>query len=209
MSSFGEILSAALRDLGWPGLLVAIFFIFMLDAMVIPTLPELFTIAFYVQYSLLGVEPLPWAVALLIVAVLGEISGNGMIYLVFSRLLVRKRRLPKVIEKAVKTWADFLVVKGEKVILVNRFAPAVPFMGVFIAVCGWNVRTSFIYIVAGSLAKYSLLLALVGYLNVAYDPGLAQWLTVAAVVVIVALSVMASVVRKKRVKSQAAAAKRN
>jgi membrane protein DedA with SNARE-associated domain len=209
MPSLGDILSAALAQLGWPGLLVAIFLIFMVDSMVIPTLPELFTIAFYLQYGSLGLEPVTWAVAILAMAVLGEIAGNGSIYLIVSRLLVQKKRMPKLIDKAVKAWSQFLIVRGERVILVNRFAPAVPFLGVFIAVCNWRVRRSFLYIVLGSLVKYSLLLALVGWLSVEYDPQLAQWLTLAAVVVIVALSVAAAIIRRKRILGKAPPAQKN
>ncbi len=204
MSSIGDLLSAALIGLGWPGLAIAVFLIFMVDAAVFPTIPELFAIAFYVQYSALGLSPLSWAVALLLFALLGELSGNGLIYVAVSRLLVRKKRMPRIIDKAIKGWADFLVVKGEKVILMNRLAPAVPLMGVFIAVCGWNVKRSFAYIAIGSLVKYSFILALVGYLNVAYDPQLAQWLTLGAVIIIVAISVIAAFFRKRRLKASRA-----
>ena len=201
MASIGDILSAALTGLGWPGLLVAIFLIFMVDAAILPALPEVFTVAFYVQYPALGVDPLIWAIALLLTALMGEIAGNGIIYLAVSRMLVRKKRMPRIIDKAVKGWADFLVVKGEKVVLVNRFAPAVPLMGVFIAVCGWNVRKSFLYIAVGSLVKYSALLAIVGFLNVTYDPQLAQWLTLVLVVIMVAISIIAAIIRKKKLRS--------
>jgi len=209
MPSLGDILSAALAQLGWPGLLVAIFLIFTVDSMVIPTLPEIFTIAFYLQYGSLGLEPVTWAVAILMMAVLGEIAGNGSIYLIVSRLLVQKKRMPKLIDRAVKAWSQLLIVRGERVILVNRFAPAVPFLGVFIAVCNWRVKRSFLYIVVGSLVKYSLLLALVGWLSVEYDPQLAQWLTLAAVIVIVALSVAAAIIRRKRILGEAPPAQKN
>jgi membrane protein DedA with SNARE-associated domain len=202
MPSIGDVLSAALTGLGWPGLLLAIFLVFMVDAAILPALPEVFTVAFYIQYSVLGVDPFGWAVALLVTALAGELAGNGIIYFLVSRLLVQKKRMPRIIDRAVKGWADFLVVRGEKVVLVNRFAPAVPLMGVFIAVCGWNVKKSFAYIVLGSLVKYSALLALVGYLNVAYDPGLAQWLTLAAVLIIVTISLVAAVIRRRRLKSE-------
>ncbi len=144
-----------------------------------------------------------WAVAILVMAVLGEIAGNGSIYLIVSRLLVQKKRMPRLIDRAVKAWSQFLFVRGERVILVNRFAPAVPFLGVFIAVCNWRVKRSFLYIVVGSLVKYSLLLALVAWLSVEYDPQLAQWLTLAAVIVIVALSVGAAIIRRKRILGKA------
>ncbi len=182
-------------------MLATIFLIFMVDAAIFPTVPELFAIAFYVQYGALGLQPFSWAIALLLTALAGEVSGNGIVYLAVSRLLVQKKKMPKIIDKAVKGWADFLVVRGEKVVLVNRFAPAVPLIGVFIAVCGWNVRKSFAYIVVGSLVKYSILLALVGWLNVAYDPSVAQWLTLGAVVVIVAISIVAAVIRKRRLRT--------
>jgi len=201
MSSIGDLLSAALIGLGWPGLILAVFLIFMVDAAIFPTIPELFAITFYVQYSALGIAPLTWAMTLLLFALLGELCGNGLIYVIVSRLIVRKKRMPRIIDKAIKGWAEFLVVRGEKTILMNRVAPAVPLIGVFIAVCGWNVRKSFLYIVIGSLAKYSFILALVGYLNVAYDPQLAQWLTLSAVVIIVVVSIVAALIRKRRLRS--------
>ena len=201
MSSIGDILSAALVGLGWPGLSIAVFLIFMVDAAIFPTIPELFTIAFYIQYDALGIAPLTWALSLLFFALMGELCGNGLIYSIVNRLLVRKKRMPRIVDKAIKGWANFLIVKGEKVILVNRFAPAIPLMGVFIAVCGWNVRKSFTYIAIGSLVKYSLILALVGCLNVAYDPQLAQWLTLGAVAVIVVLSVIAALIRRRNLEA--------
>jgi len=203
MTSLGEVLSNLMKDLGWPGLLIAMFLIFLVDAAILPALPEVFIIAFYVQYGILGVEPLPWAIALLMLAVAGEISGNGIIYTVSNKFLVERKRMPKLIDKAIRGWANFLVVRGERVILVNRFAPAIPLIGIFIAVCKWNVRKSFTYIILGSLVKYSLLLALVGYLNVVYDPQVAQWLTLGAVVVIVVLSVIAAVIRRRRLRKSA------
>ncbi len=208
MTSLGEVLDTLLRGLGLPGLLIAIFLIFMVDAAVIPALPEVFIIAFYVQYGTLGVEPFPWAVALLITAVAGEICGNGIIYTIVSRLLVKKQRMPRIIDRAVKGWANFLIVKQEKVILANRVAPAVPLIGIFIAVCGWNVKKSFSYIIIGSLVKYSFLLALVGYLNIVYDPHIAQWLTIVAVLIVVALSVIAALVRRKQLRKAQAIGKK-
>jgi len=202
MASIGDILTGALTGLGWPGLLAAIFIIFMVDAAILPTLPELFTIAFYVQYAALGVHPTTWAVALLVSAVVGELCGNGLIYLLFSRVFIKRKKMPRFLEKAINAWADFLIVKNEKAVLVNRFAPAIPFIGAFIAVCKWNVGKSFAYIALGSLVKYSLVLALVGYLNVAYDPAIAQWLTIGAVVVILALSLAARYVQKRRLRKK-------
>lgn len=201
MASIGDILTGALKDLGWPGLVVGIFLVFMVDAAIFPTLPELFTIAFYVQFAALGVHPTTWAVALLIVALAGELCGNGLIYLFTSRVLIKRKKMPKFIEKMINKWANFLIVKNENAVLVNRFAPAIPLIGAFIAVCKWNVRKSFTYIAVGSVVKYSLVLALVGYLNVAYDPAVAQWLTIGAVIVILALSVVARVLHKRRLQS--------
>ncbi len=200
MSSLGEILSSALQSLGWPGLILAIFLIFMVDAAIFPALPEIFIVAFYVQYGALGLEPFTWGVALLLTAMAGELCGNGIIYTVFSRFLVKKKRMPRLLDKAIKGWANFLIVKNENVVLMNRFAPAVPFIGAFIAVCNWNVRKSFAYILLGSIIKYSILLAIVGYLNIAYDPQIAQWLTLAAVVIIIVLSIAASFVRRRRLR---------
>ena len=82
--------------------------------------------------------------------------------------------------------------------MVNRFSPVVPFVGAFIAVVGWSYPRSILYIVLGAAAKYGLLLVLVGYLGIVYDPGTATLVTVVAVLVLVGLSVSAAILLRRR-----------
>ena len=77
-------------------------------------------------------------------------------------------------------------------------APVVPFVGAFIAVVGWSYRKSLAYIVLGGAAKYTFLLVLVGYLGIVYDPGTATWITVAAVLILVGVSVGAATLYRRR-----------
>ena len=91
----------------------------------------------------------------------------------------------------------FLAVRDERVILVNRIAPAVPFTGAFIAVCGWNLRRSLAYVLIGGVAKYVLLLLLVIGLGWAFEPSLARLVTIVAVIVLVVASLLAGWYRGK------------
>lgn len=175
----GEWLGGALAFLGPAGLVAAMFLIFYLDSMVIPLLPELFAVLIF---QALG-PSLGWAAVILVVAEAAEVLGNTTTY-----VIARKVPLPRRVQAAMRRWADVLLAKREQLILTNRIAPAVPFVGFFIAVCGWSYRRSMAYVVLGGLVKYSFLLGIVAGFNFAYDPGLASNLTVALVIVFVVAS---------------------
>jgi membrane protein DedA with SNARE-associated domain len=97
-----------------------------------------------------------------------------------------------------KKWTSFLAVRDERIILVNRIAPAVPFTGAFIAVCGWNLRRSLAYVLLGGVVKYMLLLVLVIGLGLAFDPEAARLVTLVAVVVLVVASLAAGWYRGRK-----------
>jgi membrane protein DedA with SNARE-associated domain len=65
-------------------------------------------------------------------------------------------------------------------------------------VVGWSYPKSMLYIVLGSAAKYSVLLLLVGYLGLIYDPDTATLVTVAAILILIVLSVAASYLLRRR-----------
>src|SRR6266545_623968 len=140
--ALGDWLEAALAFLGPAGLLAAIYLIFLVDAAIFPALPEVFIVAFYFELTGRWV----WGTAataglLLLLAVAGDLSGNALLYAIVRRLKAADR-MPKFIEKAMRKWTGFLAVSDERLILMNRIAPALPLTGAFIAVCGWNVRRS-------------------------------------------------------------------
>ncbi len=198
MASVADWLAGLFAFLGPVGTLVALFLVFVIDAAVIPALPELAVVLSYL-YRNAGEDPLGWALLLLLMAVAGEVVGNTLMFLWVRRLVVDRGHLPRIIDRAMRGWTNLMIVPDERIILVNRVAPVVPFVGAFIAVVGWSYRKSLGYIVVGSVAKYGLLLVLVGYLGVVYDPGTATLITVIAVLVLVGASVAASMLyRRKR-----------
>lgn len=194
----GEWIEAVMSTLGPAGLLAAMFLIFLADAAIFPALPELFIVAFHFELTLRWAwEPLPAALTLLVLGVLGDLSGNAALY-GLVRALQDRGRVPRYIQRAMRRWTSFLVVRDERILLVNRIAPAVPLTGAFIAVCGWNLRRSLVYVVVGGAAKYALLLALAVLLGITFAPDTARLVTITAVLVLIAASLAAGQVRKRR-----------
>lgn len=198
MASVADWLSGLFAFLGPSGTLVALFLVFVIDAAIIPTLPELAVVLSYL-YRGAGVDPLAWALLLLVMAIAGEVVGNTLMFLWVRKLVVDRGHLPKIVERGMRFWTDLMIVPDERIILVNRIAPVVPFVGAFIAVVRWSYRKSIFYIVIGAAAKYSLLLLLVGYLGLVYDPNTATLTTVVAVILLVAISVAAALFYRRRI----------
>lgn len=192
--ALGDEIIGLFQGLGPAGLLLALFLIFYVDSMIIPLLPELFAVVIFQA----GGATLEWAVVVLALAAVAEVLGNSTTYLVAKTV-----GMPGRVRAAMQRWTDVLFAKREQLILTNRIAPAVPFVGFFIAVCGWSYRRSMAYIVLGGLAKYTFLLAVVAVFNVAYDPSLASNLTLAFVAAFIAISLVVAWWRKRRVAAQA------
>ncbi|HYS72010.1 MAG TPA: hypothetical protein VEM95_06270 [Thermoplasmata archaeon] len=184
----GDAIIQTFQGFGALGLLLALFCIFYLDSMVVPLLPELFAVLIFQA----GGATFPWGAAILALAVTAELLGNTTTY-----LAARTFGLPRRAKAWMQEWTDLLLAKREALILTNRIAPAVPFVGFFIAACGWSYRRSMAYILLGGLAKYSFLLAVVGGLNVAYDPSLASNLTLAFVGAFIVVSLALAAVRRR------------
>ncbi len=197
MASLDEFLASLFASLGPVGSLVALVLIFAVDAAVFPALPEAWIVVTY-TYRPEVLDPIAWAALLLGMAVLGDILGTTALYALVRRVLVQGRRMPRWLERAMRTWTRFLVVQDERVILLNRIAPVVPFVGAFIATLGWGYRRSIAYVGVGGLAKYAILLYIVFSIGVAYDVGTARWITLGLVVAVVALSFLASALYRRR-----------
>ena len=175
----------------WYALLALLAFV-LVDACVFPTLPDLFAVLVFLA------EPEPWwGLAILGTVCAGEITGNTILY-----SLVKRNRLPGFIERAMKKWVGFLFLKDERALLLNRFAPMIPGTGAFIATCGWNFRRSLMFIIAGGLAKYSILLGIAFALNSTLDSEMAALATVTAVIIILVASLASAHVLKRRMNAQ-------
>ncbi len=199
----GEWIAGALAFLGPVGVLVAMYLIFLLDAAIFPALPEVFVVAFYFALT----DTWSWApgvaaAVLLALALAGDVSGNALLYAIVRRLDAAGR-LPEFIQRAMRKWTTFLMVSDERLVLLNRIAPAVPLTGAFIATCGWSLRKSLAYVVIGGAAKYTFLLIVVIGLGVAFDPATARLVAFLAVILLVVASFVAGWVRRRRIEARA------
>jgi membrane protein DedA with SNARE-associated domain len=136
---------------------------------------------------------LEWGIILLITVCIAEITGNTILY-----SLVKWKKLPDFVEKAIKKWTGFIIFSDERIILLNRIAPILPFTGAFIATCKWNYKKSMLYLAIGGLLKYSALLAMVAFFKYSFDSQTAQLVSLAAVVIVICLSLVASYIIKNR-----------
>ena len=169
--------------------LLLVAFLFMIDAMLIPVLPEVFFV--------LGFHNNPTIVfgsELLLAAVIGELAGVIVLY-----YAVKHIKVPRRLANAMNKYIDFLIVSDEKVLLVNRVAPMLPATGAFMAIMEkkWDLNKCFLYLVAGCLIKYGFIMVLCQF---AYDyiGGTAgQDITIIAVIVIIVISAIASYVKRK------------
>ena len=197
MASLDQWLHGIFGFLGPSGVFIGLFLLFVIDAAIFPALPEIAIVVTYL-YGVEGYDPFVEALILLGVALTGELAGNTLLYAWVRRLLVDRGRLPGWIERAMARWTRFLVFPDERIILLNRVAPVVPFVGAFIAVLRWSFPKSIAYILIGAAAKYSLLLIVVGSLRVAYSRQMATLLTVSAVLVLVLASMVSAYLLRRR-----------
>jgi membrane protein YqaA with SNARE-associated domain len=197
MASLDEFLAALFGSLGPVGSLIALLVIFALDAALFPALPEVWIVVTY-TYRPEVLDPIIWAALLLAMAVIGDVIGTSFLYAIVRRFLVHGQRMPHWLEAGMRRWTSFLVVKDERVILVNRLAPVVPFVGAFIATLRWDYRRSVAFVAIGAFVKYAVLLFAVFEIGVVYNVAAARWITLGLVVLVVGLSFAGSWLYRRR-----------
>ncbi|AGI84834.1 hypothetical protein MMALV_00770 [Candidatus Methanomethylophilus alvi Mx1201] len=191
-TNIGQIIYDLFGDNGDLGVLLCIFLIFLLDALLVPTLPELFFILGFMA----GAEhntPIVFGCELLLVAILAELVGILSLYYVVKHI-----RIPKKIEKLVDTYTKFLVMGDERLLLLNRIAPMIPFAGAFIAIAKWDLKKSMFYIVLGCVLKYGIIMLLSNMFLDFFNSDQAQLFMIIMIVVVIAVSMIMSFVIKKR-----------
>lgn len=169
------------------GLLLCVFLIFFIDSF-FPTFPELFFVfAFmYDPTTIFGLE-------LLIIAIVAEVLGAVTLYYITGRL-----KIPKKIENAATKYIDFLVLGNERLLLLNRIAPMIPFSGAFIRILGWNLKKSIMYIILGCVIKYGSILVMSDFFFSYFNAGTAQTYTILFIIILIAISFGFSLIRRKR-----------
>lgn len=187
--NFGDWLFSLFDGFGPEWVLLCIGLLFLLDALLVPTLPEVFFIMGFDRQptALFGAE-------LLGVAIIGELIGIFTLYYVVKHI-----RVPKKISKIADKYVNFLIVSDEKALLMNRVAPMIPFAGAFIAlVDSWDPRKCVFYIVTGCILKYGAILLASGFFYSFFTGRMAQQVMLIFIIAVIVVSFVASYVKKRR-----------
>ncbi|WII08202.1 hypothetical protein PED39_03095 [Methanomassiliicoccales archaeon LGM-RCC1] len=186
----GDFLFDLFAGLGDQGILICIFLLFLLDALLVPTLPELFFIL------AIGANT-SWEFGLTVLAVgfLGEMVGVFFLYNV-----VKRTGLPKRVDKALKKYINFLIVSDEKVMLINRVAPMVPFTGAVMAAMRkrWDVRKCIFWLATGYVFKYGLIMLFGQTATAFFDGGTSRTIMLVAIIAMIVISAAVAFLRKKK-----------
>ena len=174
---------------GEPGVVLMVFLAFFLDATLIPFLPEIFIILGF------SYNPEPsFAIILILVCIVAEWLGNCLLYYVVKHIHV-----PRKIKSVVNKYIGILLLSDERMLLVNRIAPMIPYSGAFIAlVDNWTLPRSLFYIAVGCILKYGLILSMSTVFYAYFSSSMASMMMVAFVIIILVLSFVLSYVRKRR-----------
>ena len=176
------------------GLVLCIFLIFLLDALLIPTLPELFFVLAFIGGANYG-HPLLFGIELLIAAVIAEQIGIFSLYLVVKKY---NHKIPKKIQSALDKYTQFLVVSDEKLLLLNRVAPMLPFAGAFVAILNWSVPKSAFYIAIGCVVKFGFIMMLSNFFYNYFQSEESQIITIVMILAVIAVSIVLSFFVKKK-----------
>ncbi|MBQ3735334.1 MAG: hypothetical protein II855_00210 [Candidatus Methanomethylophilaceae archaeon] len=174
---------------GMAGVVAMVFVAFLVDATVFPFLPEIFIIIGFAY------EPTPgFAVILLLTAIIAECLGNTLLYCVVQRF-----GLPRKLKRVMNKYVSILIVSDERMMLLNRIAPMIPYSGAFISVIeSWKLSRALFYIVIGCILKYGLILSMSTFFYSYFTSDVAQYVMIGFVILILAISLIASYIRKRR-----------
>jgi hypothetical protein len=174
---------------GMAGVIAMVFVAFLVDATVFPFLPEIFIIIGFAY------EPTPeFAIVLLLTAIVAECLGNTLLYCAVERF-----GLPKRLKRIMNKYVSILIVSDERMMLLNRVAPMIPYSGAFISVIeSWRLSRALFYIVIGCILKYGLILSMSTFFYSYFTSDVAQYVMIGFVLLILAVSLIASYIRKKR-----------
>ena len=188
----GDALINFFQNFGLAGFIIALFFIFLVDSMIFPSLPELFfLIAFLLNPSF------QWGIFLLFIALLGIFCGNSLLY-----FMAKKARIPNFIKEMMKKYSGMLLLGDERLLFLNNIAPVLPYSGAFMAVNEWNYKKSMIYLEAGAALKFSILLLLSNSFYILFKEGVARKATLALIFITIAVSLSLSYFRKRKMEGR-------
>ncbi|HEV8359570.1 MAG TPA: hypothetical protein VGR28_03840 [Candidatus Thermoplasmatota archaeon] len=207
-SSFGAWLTGLLGGFGIRGQLAILFIVFFIDAVLFPMLPEAFVVLFYNTIPTIDTrfsdrtDLIVTAATVLVVVLAAELAANAFLY---GLVKWKGHRMPRKMTRAMNKWREFLFVSDERIVLLNRLVPVMPFTGAFIAVSPWDARKAMGYLVLGGALKYGALIAIVGAAGLVFDPRQTWWISIGLVVGILMISLASHGYLKRRVRVGAAA----
>ena len=174
---------------GAAGILLFVFLIFYIDAVLFPTLPEIFFIIGFMY------DPRPeWALVILAVAAIAEACGVSTLYFIVEHI-----RVPERIRHAADRYSKFLIVSDERMILVNRVAPILPFAGAFISLIpSWHLGRALIYNLIGCIVKYGLIAMFASFFYAYFSGPDAQTITICFTIAVMVISLIASYYKKRK-----------
>lgn len=191
-SVIGDWLFGLFGSNGELGLIIFIFLIFLLDALLVPTLPELFFVLAFMGCPPYR-APLVFGSEILLAAVAAELVGILSLYYIAKHI-----RIPGRVERAVQKYTKFLVMGDERLLLLNRVAPMIPFAGAFIAIAKWNLKKSLSYVVLGCVLKYGAILLMSDFFFQYFSSSEAQTITIVFIFTVIIVSFIASYIMQKR-----------
>ena len=172
------------------GIIVFVALIFFIDAVFFPTLPELFFLIGFMYMP----SSFTFGISLLVAASIGAILGISLLYGIVDHI-----RVPERIRKVADKYVNFLMVSDERIFLVNRFAPMIPFAGAFISIIDeWDYKKSMLYIVVGCYLKYGFILLFSGFFFVFFSSDMAQTFTIVMTMAVIIISFILSFYKKKK-----------
>jgi hypothetical protein len=189
----GDTIIQFFSSLGIVGLMVALYLIFLIDSMIFPALPDFFLLIIFATDP----QNVVWGLTLLIIAVSASFSGNTLLY-----VIVKRFSPPRRLQRAMKKYSEMLIISDERILLVNRIAPVLPYTGAFIVINNWSYRKAMKYIVGGACIKFGVLLLLSGSFFQLFQEGTAQRATFILILVTIGISLIASFIEKKRLRKK-------
>ena len=118
---------------------------------------------------------------------------------VFSLYYVVKHvRVPQRIERLVHKYTKFLIFGDEKLLLLNRIAPMIPFAGAFIAISGWDPKKCALYVVIGCILKYGIIIWLSDIFYGFFGSGKSEIYMILMIAVVIAISAAISLIYRRR-----------
>lgn len=186
----GDAIVNFFASFGILGSLIALFIIFLIDSMLFPTLPEFFLLVIYLTNPAID-----WGIVLVFVSVVSTFIGNSVLY------WIAKKYRYQWIDKIVKKYSSLLISKDEKILLINRAIPILPYTGIFIAINEWDYKKSMFYIVLGGILKFFFLIALCSFFYELFEKGIAQKATFLLVIITLLIGFFLSYYKRRNMES--------